>query len=532
MVVPPWEAHDEWAHYKYVEYVARHWRLPPPGERITTVYRYDEATQPPLYYVLTAPVVALAAPRDGLEPVPNPYADVGTGAAGVNFAVHDPAGERFPWRGTVLALHLARLASVAMSTAGLWPIYLLGRWLAPRQPAVALAALAVAAFSPQGLFIGSVVTNDVLVVALAGWILYLAVRLALEPAAWPRAVALAALLGLVIITKYNSLAFLPLAGVVWVVALVRVRRSGRPRRAWGLAAGTLGVLAGVAGWWFRYSLLAYGRLLTRDPGSTQLLLKRLERPETFVDRVHWDLLPKALAYSFRTFWASFGWGNVGPAPWFHTLMAVCCGLGALGLLAWLVWRASPRQRWATALLLLGLASIVALSAFREVLRGSTLVRGRYVLPGLPAVALLLALGWVAWWPAKAQRFVASGASLLLAGLAVAAPILWIVPAYAPPASIREEAIPSQAQRVNLQFGDMAELVAYETWPDRTAPGKAVAVTLYWRALAQTQQNYTLGIHALGCGQVSYGARNLYPGWGNFATTVWQPGTLFRETYWI
>lgn len=532
VVVPPWEAHDEWAHYKYVEYVARHWRLPPAGQRLTHTYRYDEATQPPLYYVLAAPAAALAAPRDGLRPVPNPYADEGTGEAGVNFAIHDPAQEGFPYRGTILALHLVRLVSVLISALGLWPTYLLGRWFFPRRPGVALGAMAVQAFSPQYLFIGSVVTNDILVTALAAWVLYLALRAALGPATWRTLVALGICSGLALITKYNSLALLPLAGMAWVAALVRMHRAGRPRRAWGLGLGTVCAALLVAGWWFRYSLQAYGRLLTRDPGSLQILVRRLEQPQTFLTRVPWDLLPRALRYAFNTFWGSFGWGNVGAAPWFYEVMAVISAVGFLGLVWWLTRHASARQRWGAVLLALAVVSIVALPALREVLRKSTLLRGRYILPALPAVAVFLAAGWGAPWPRPARGLALAALGGAFLALGAAAPWLWIAPAYRPPAPIAEAQIPDRAERVGLRFGDVAELLAFETWPEKTAPGKALAVTLYWRVLARTEENYTLSVHVLGCGHQSYGARNLYPGWGNFATSVWRPGTLFRETYWV
>lgn len=532
VVVPPWEAHDEWAHYKYAEYLARHWRLPPPGERLTYHYRYDEATQPPLYYVLVAPAVALASPRDGLEPTPNPYADLGTGESGVNFAVHDPAQEGFPYRGTVLALHLARLVSVLLSAAGLWPTYLLGRWLFPGKPSVALAAMAVQAFSPQYLFIGSVVTNDILVTVLAAWTLYFSMRASLSQVTWRTLLLLGVCLGLALIAKYNSLALLPLAAVAWVASLVRMHRAGHPWQAWGLGLGTLGAASLLAGWWFRYSLQAYGRLLTRDPGSLQILLRRLERPHTLLTQVRWDLLPDALRYAFHTFWGSFGWGNVGASPWFYTFMTVVCTLGLLGLVGWLLWRATAVQRWGVALLFLAGCSTVALPALREVLRGSTLLRGRYILPALPAVSLLLAAGWTAPWPRLGRRVASSVLAGLFFAMGAAAPWLWIAPAYRPPAPIAEVQIPPRAERAGLRFGEVAELVAYETWPEKTAPGKALAVTLYWRVLTRAARNYTLGVHVLGCGLESYGARNLYPGWGNYATTVWRPGTLFRETYWV
>lgn len=177
LVTPPWEAHDEWAHFRYAEFVAQERRLPPPGERLTTAYRYDEASQPPLYYILTAlPLQAILF--DTHAPVSNPFAEV---SVGVNFAVHDPAIESFPWRGRILSLHLARWFSLLLSTLGPWPVFALTRWLFPAQPSVALGALASFALSPQALFMGSTVTNDGLVTALGALALWQGMRVVLDP---------------------------------------------------------------------------------------------------------------------------------------------------------------------------------------------------------------------------------------------------------------------------------------------------------------------------------------------------------------
>ena len=53
LVVPPWEAHDEWAHFRYAAYVAEEKRLPDPGVRLTTEFetsggfRFDTTMQGP-----------------------------------------------------------------------------------------------------------------------------------------------------------------------------------------------------------------------------------------------------------------------------------------------------------------------------------------------------------------------------------------------------------------------------------------------------------------------------------------------------
>jgi hypothetical protein len=47
-----------------------------------------------------------------------------------------------------------------------------------------------------------------------------------------------------------------------------------------------------------------------------------------------------------------------------------------------------------------------------------------------------------------------------------------------------------------------------------------------------ERNYTLSIQVLGPDYHSYGGVNLYPGRGNFATSLWQVGDTFSESYWI
>jgi hypothetical protein len=63
-------------------------------------------------------------------------------------------------------------------------------------------------------------------------------------------------------------------------------------------------------------------------------------------------------------------------------------------------------------------------------------------------------------------------------------------------------------------------------------GEAIAITLYWRCLGRMEHNYTLSVQVLGPDYRSYGGVNLYPGRGNFATSLWQVGDTFSEDYWL
>jgi 4-amino-4-deoxy-L-arabinose transferase-like glycosyltransferase len=615
VIVPPWEAHDEWAHYKFVEYVARQRALPSPDQRLTHEYAFDEAGQPPLYYVIAALPVSLVDTDDEIKPDVNPYFDLGTGAGGVNAAVHHPEQERFPWRGTILALHLARGVSLLISLVGLIAIYRLGRLLAPERPWPALTALAIAAFSPQYLFISSVVTNDVLIAALGCVIAWLGAKVVLEGLRPGTALALALATGLALITKLSAVALLPFVLLAFIAGAVRALRRGgnraKPRTllaVWlTVAAPLIGGLALGVLWVVRNWRLT-GELLPRDPWLAYRFVERWFGQAGDIKPVPWAALPSALRYGFRTFWASFGWGNLQAPAWVYWFFTALCLIGLVGVIYWLAQspegdlrRARPRDRKvAVGLLALLIASVLALATYRDFDYGSGLIRGRYLLPALGAVATLIALGLdtladrlfilfsgqaaglessLARLPAPAMP-VGPGAQpgraggLLLAAddrltlkragaqprvrnlappevggpgglqqalfLTLAAvlaltnvllPLRVIAPAYRPARVAQADLLPGE-QPLHARFGDAAELVAYELWPETVHPGDGLGVTLLWRVLTPLDRNYTVGVHLLGEARVKVGQTNVYPGRGNYATTLWRSGDLFRETCWV
>jgi len=539
IVTPPWEAHDEWAHYRYAEFVAQERRLPPPDQRLTTTYRYDEASQPPLYYLITA-LPLLFVPPDTRPPAPNPFAE---DAEGVNFAVHDPAVESFPWRGRILGLHLARWLTLLLSTLGLWPTFALARWLFPARREVALGALAIQALSPQAIFMGSTVTNDGLVAALSGLALYHGLRVALGPWQLRHAIWLAVATSLALLTKYTALPLIPFAVLCLLIALLRaVRRSETRVRALAGSLAALGGMVGLSGWWFARSQATTGYWATRDQETLWWLRQDFwQTPARFITEPAWSLLPPALNYGFQTYWASFGWGNVGAPRWVYTLFAVL----TLGGLAGAVWyRLRPRRESAAAaprgaftLLALFILLIVALPLYRELLNARFLLRGRYILPTLPAVSVLLAAGWLAWPRARMARRLWVILSAGLVVLAVYLALGVIRPAYARPAAVDLSALPAYANPLAARFmraagGPLAEIVAYDTWPDSPRPGEGLAVTLWWRVLGQTQRNLTLDVQLLDPSGAVIAERSRFPGAGNFATSLWRPGDAFQEVVWL
>ncbi len=517
-VTPAWEAHDEWAHYKYVEYIAVQHRLPPQNKRLTTLFTSDEVTQPPLYYLLAALPVSLVHPDTAYRPTINPYA--ADGDAGQNLTIHTPA-ERFPWRGTFLALHLARLVSLFIGALGLLATYRLARLLWPRFPTVALLALSLQAFSPQYLFITSAVTNDALLAALGGFVVYYAFSALLGVRPFRALLQLFIATSLLLLTKSLAMALLPLVVAVTGVVLCRRRpwRTGWPTaKLLGGLLLTSAILAAV-GIWQWHTWQQTGTLFPRDPYAVSIF--QSSDLGSVLRAMPWQNTPALLVYGFRTYWASFGWGNVDPGWGVTILFLILLLAGAAG------WGNDcddcPRRRpkafgWAT----LAGAGILLLPLLREMAHGTTTLRGRYMLDSLPLVAVWSAAGWRRLWHPRRIGLLAVLATGTALNIYLALGV--IRPAYRPPTISLQQAQSylqrSDWHRINAQFGDAATLVAYHLSGTCFQPGDSVPVTLLWHINHRLPHNETLSVKLLGRGGRLLGERHRYPGRGNAATTIW------------
>ncbi|MBI5567335.1 MAG: hypothetical protein HY870_20720, partial [Chloroflexi bacterium] len=116
IVTPIFEASDELWHYPLVQWLSKGNPLPVQDAKNVGPWK-QEASQPPLYYYLTGWATFWIDTSDLAEMRrENPHADNGviTPDGNNNLVVHDPQREAFPWRGTVLAVHLVRFLSVLM----------------------------------------------------------------------------------------------------------------------------------------------------------------------------------------------------------------------------------------------------------------------------------------------------------------------------------------------------------------------------------------------------------------------------------
>ena len=560
LVNPLFEAPDEPQHFWFIKHVADHGALPVQGEQGVETWA-QEGSQPPLYYLVSAPLLVLIDTDDAAELLWfNPHVNMGVPLKEGNKNVYiHTARERFPWRGTALALHLVRLLSTLMGAGTVLATYGIMRLVFPQQRALAAAAAALNAFTPQFLFISSAANNDNLVTLLSSWTLYAILRLWARPLSWRAGLSLGLLAGLATLAKLSGLGLLALIGL----ALLILCRQGRPwptLLAIGATAGAVAAL--VAGWWFLRNLRLYGDLT----GLSAML-----------DVFGWREVTPGLAALLGeaeglriSYWAIFGWFNILSYPPLYKLLdaLLLVAVAGLGYGAVRRWRWADAARvvaplpWAWALLSAGW-SILLLVALVRWTRMTSGTQGRLLFPAISAISGMIVYGWSRWLPRRRapgpdasapvcgddfSRFVPrSGrksslhgpgpagylawAIALCFGLwAALCPFLHIAPAYARPPILTLDDIPAAAQPAQITYGDAFRLVATEFDRASLAPGETLHITAYWECLREVERDYSLYAHLFGLDGQALGQVDTYPGQGTYPTSLWKAGQVIQDRY--
>jgi 4-amino-4-deoxy-L-arabinose transferase-like glycosyltransferase len=366
--VPPYNAPDEPAHANYTREIAERGALPvlrpgdwdtdllerlkaarfPPGSDVSTI-RY-ESHQPPLYYLLLAP---LARATGGSE------------------------------RDQVVAL---RLGSVAIGLLALAALYLAARALAPDGGATGLLAVALAAFVPQHVATLASVSNDGLTELWLSLLLWLG-ALALRRGVAPRdALGLGLVTGLAMLTKLSAWVAAPLAGLVLLLAPTR---SGR-KTTHVLAAGAVALALALP--WVVRGALVYG---PDDPFG----LRRHDEVvagQPLTGRPSLAEAGSMGATLFRSFWGQFGWMGVLMDERVYVGLALLSLLIGLGVLLWLapwggLWRDADGPARRGLLLAAALVAAVLLATVVYNLRYLQ-PQGRYLFAAMAGIASFAALG--------------------------------------------------------------------------------------------------------------------------------------------
>ncbi|MGH2593554.1 MAG: glycosyltransferase family 39 protein [Anaerolineae bacterium] len=588
VVTPIFETPDEMWHFAYIKSLVDGRGFPAAPIVVADDLPAHESSQPPLYYVAAALVVRAATPDTSDLPsllqrnpvFPNTAAD-GTENDNKNIVVHTDR-EAFPFRGSVLAVHLARLVAVLFGGVTVAATYGLSRETFPSRPATALIAAAVVAFTPQFVFISAAVNNDSAAAAACALALWATIRAMRRGLSLPRALGLGGALALAALSKASALGLVPLATAVTLIASFRqprptdplsrqaelaiTHKSVRPqshcgrqatvqpwpagasqgglspeqrgsspeaerwRNPLGLITLALGIVAVVAGPWYVRSVIVFGDVL----GLTTHLVMPWAYPQPLPFEVALSSLVPAAVTSF---WLAFGWATVVAPDEVYTVLNVLALVGLLGAALAFARSRDRVERGCLLLLAAWLAlTIVALVRWNQWLGGPL---GRLVFPALSAIGALLAIGWTSLVPRRSRSplvlrlspvLIALPPLGLLALSVIALPAI-LAPAYARPAPLSEAQIAQQPGRPSdVRYGSVARLnridVPRGEWPH---PGDAVAVRLCWETLSADPRSLLTLVQFVGAEDRVVASRRTIPGLGAYPTGVWQPGIRFCDT---
>lgn len=530
VVVPAFETPDEIWHFAFVQHLVTGQGLPVSTPNTQALWR-QQGVQPPAYYLAAAALTAWIDQGDFPEIYAraNPHRAIGRADTGgnINYLVHH-ATENWPWSGSILALHLARLLSIGLGCVTLWGTYRILVLLLDET--LALLGTALVAFIPQFIFISASASNDNAVNALATLVLWRVVVLLAQPPAdvghaarrWWRPAAsfiiLGSLLGLAVLSKLSALALGVVVGLALLVTAWRARR-------WQVVLhGVLWIglpTLLIGGWWYVRNLQLYGDPLAWNLWQANILLRVV--PAT------WQTILGELGSLEQSFWGLFGWLNVPYPAWVYLLLRglALVVVAGLFLAAWRAWwqRVRPDWRWlAGGLLILWLGLLVV--SWLNFMRSAPAAQGRYFFPALATIALLVALGLRAWRPPHGLAWLNRVTVGSLLTLSLLTPWLVIQPAYQPPPA----AAASDLQPVQVTFGEQFSLRGVAAAPDQVTPGSTANITVTWQALQPGPVDYSVFVQLIDDAGLVVAQADTMPGGGRLPTSQWQPGQQRSESY--
>ena len=186
---PNFEASDTIQHVDMIKWIAEHGTLPLQSADHANLYG-QEASQPPLYYLLMTPIWQLVDTSDFDDRFrKSPFTIVGDP---LRLGNRNQILYKQPYppdlSGSSLALYSIRLLSLVMGAVTVGAVFQSARTVMPEEPGIAILATGLAAFNPQFIFISASVSNDNLVnmlAAIIAWQLLVMLRDGFQNATQP-----------------------------------------------------------------------------------------------------------------------------------------------------------------------------------------------------------------------------------------------------------------------------------------------------------------------------------------------------------
>ncbi|MEE8390489.1 MAG: hypothetical protein V3S14_06790 [Anaerolineae bacterium] len=103
-----------------------------------------------------------------------------------------------------------------------------------------------------------------------------------------------------------------------------------------------------------------------------------------------------------------------------------------------------------------------------------------------------------------------------------------------PAALKLMGVPVSAEEIAYPLaytlGERIELIGYSVPDSPPAPGEPLAVTLYWRALTEMDEDYTVFVHLFDDADVLYAQGDGPPLGNDYPTSFWSPGEVLADTH--
>ncbi len=375
LLMPVWEAPDEPAHYHLGWHFATYKEYPSPD------FNY-ESHQPRTFYYFSSWVVRAL---DTIDPEltrfrrPEEYV----------FNIRKPE-RRFDWTDEnytfYWGVYVLRWVNLIIGGIALWLNWKTFKQIAP--PTLALAALALAALTPQYLHIMSSVNNDALGTLAGALLFYLAIRFVKELSPW---LGLLLIPLAVLLPLFTKLTVLPVSAALLLI-LASKWLFGFPKKRW-LLYSALFIFLGAGIFYLLFPETVQSAFY--EIQWRLFSLRKNALTEKYIKAVSSQIL--------WTYWGKVGWLAVGLPLWIIRLLT---GLGVIGMILHIYSLFRLRVRglqlglWLTVWLV---GALTILAVFRNGLT-TFATQGRLLFPAIGALSLLMVAGWHQTLSARVQLY--------------------------------------------------------------------------------------------------------------------------------